>query len=59
VAVRDAEGAVVQFGDATYDGPYWRYTIPPPVAGRAPAAGVVITAFDRPGNFAIGTYPLT
>jgi hypothetical protein len=58
VALRDSDGAVVRLADATAHGGVWRLAVPPPGPGAKPATHACITAFDRPGNFAIREFPL-
>ena len=58
VAIRDATGSVISAGEAQQVVERWLYHIPAPAPGTNSASSVVVTAFDRPGNFAIGTFAL-
>lgn len=58
VAVRAAAGAVIDAGEARREGEKWVYTIASLTLAQRPAASVVATAFDRPGNFAVGMFAL-
>src|SRR4051812_31378280 len=58
VTVRDATGAVTGTGEAQQIAEKWHYRIPAPAPRESPATTVVVTVFDRPGNFAIGTFGL-
>ncbi len=58
VATRDVTGVVLGFGEAKFEFGAWHFTIPAPVPNARPPATAIITAFDRPGNFAIGTIAL-
>lgn len=59
VATRDAAGTLLTFGEAQFESGAWHFTIPPPAVNALPAAVAVVTVFDRPGNFAIGTCAMT
>jgi hypothetical protein len=62
--LRDATGAILLYGDGAQradgtDRDAWYFHVPPPAPGSNRATSVTITAFDRPGNFAVQTFPLT
>jgi hypothetical protein len=55
-AVRDGAGAILSCGDGKLDRGDWYFPLPPLTRDAKRAASVVVTAFDRPGNFAIRTF---
>jgi hypothetical protein len=58
IAVRDTSGRILHLGDAQLVSGEWQYAIAPPAADGVLAASLIVTAFDLPGNFAIGTFSL-
>jgi hypothetical protein len=59
VAIRDAAGAIHCFGNAEAKSGEWRYAFPAAAPDAPKLVGVVVSAFDRPGNVAIGSFPLS
>jgi hypothetical protein len=56
--LRRADGTIVAFGDAKPKFTHWEYGAPPAASLSERATVAVITAFDRPGNFAVQEFPL-